>query len=359
MKKILLRLLLSIVILFVLFAAYFVVMVRQDRQAMELKDFYVSRYNASTPVLLPSLFIHGQRFYIKMRTQHGDTLLAFGDSGGGISMMNPNAIDKYGMQAKVKTGLLRGIMPLHYVAFADAVADRSIPEPVLLRDKILRHPFARVTESFLLVPPLDDELKLITKVMAFDIFLGQNFFMGKAWTIDYVRQQIWENTPLAASDAGKPGVQRIGLRRNNNGDAVYGHCSMFIEVDGQIIEVLFDSGASIILSDDGKKALNTTDATIGGSFIAKSIFDKWHHDHPEWKYYPHADVKQDVIEVPKITIGGNEVGPVLFACRPDKVWSEDMLGTMDKVVKGAIGGSALQYLKVTVDYNSALIKFEK
>ncbi|WP_262897073.1 hypothetical protein [Flagellimonas aurea] len=31
---------------------------------------------------------------------------------------------------------------------------------------------------------------------------------------------------------------------------------------------------------------------------------------------------------------------------------------MDKIVKGAIGGSLLKHFKVTIDYNSQLIKFD-
>lgn len=69
-------------------------------------------------------------------------------------------------------------------------------------------------------------------------------------------------------------------------------------------------------------------------------------------------MSRDVIEVPVVKIGGFEVGPVLFAKRPDNEWSEGMIATMDKVVKGAIGGSAFKYMKVNIDYNSELVKFE-
>lgn len=50
---------------------------------------------------------------------------------------------------------------------------------------------------------------------------------------------------------------------------------------------------------------------------------------------------------------------MLSSKRPDRNWPEGMIHSMDKVVKGAVGGSALQYFKVVVDYNSELIKFEK
>ena len=105
--------------------------------------------------------------------------------------------------------------------------------------------------------------------------------------------------------------------------------------------------------------MNTDVLTIGGSFIAASIFDKWRKEHPEWKYYKEADKNRDVIEVPIVKIGDIEVGPVLFSKRRDEDWSKGMIKTMDKIVKGAIGGSAFKYLKVTIDYNSELIKFEQ
>ena len=67
----------------------------------------------------------------------------------------------------------------------------------------------------------------------------------------------------------------------------------------------------------------------------------------------------DIIEVPKVKIGSYEVGPVLFSQRPDENWSQGMIATMDKVVQGAIGGSVLKYFKVTIDYNSELIRYER
>ncbi|MEO6190958.1 MAG: hypothetical protein ABIO44_11935, partial [Saprospiraceae bacterium] len=248
----------------------------------------------------------------------------------------------------------------HYILFKDLVNDNNFPQPYPLRGFIIRHPFSRVTEPYLLIPPMEDEMKLITQSMPdMEAFLGQNIFMGKAWTIDYIHQNILVNTPLTEQDKNNPNVQKIGFKKNSNYENMFGHPSMFIEVNGEIIEVLFDTGATIVLSDDGKLELKTNAKTIGGSFIAASIFDKWRNEHPEWKYYPKADMKNDMIEVPIVKIGSNEIGPVLFAKRQDENWSNGMINSMDKVVKGAIGGSGLKYLKVTIDYNAELIKFEK
>jgi len=362
MKKFLKILLLVIGILVVLGACYFFLIKKLDEKTADTKAFYSSYYDAGTPFLLSTQFIRGQRFYIKIVAPKGDTLLAVGDSGGGTSMILPGTIDRLRLQNKVKGALYKGVMPVKYIPFSEVVNDHHIPPPVSLRNMIIRRFFSRVTEPVLFVPPLDGELKFMMESIRFDIFLGQNFFMGKAWTFDYIHQQIWVNTPLPASEAGKPNVQKIGFKKNGNNENVFGHGSMQIEVNGEVIDVLFDTGASMPLTEAGKKALHTNEKTIAGSFIARSIFDKWRKEHPDWKYYEKADRLgggSDVIEVPVIKIGGYEVGPVLFAKRPDEAWSENMISTMDKVVKGAIGGSALQYFKVTVDYNSELIKFEK
>ena len=65
-----------------------------------------------------------------------------------------------------------------------------------------------------------------------------------------------------------------------------------------------------------------------------------------------------MIEVPEIIVAGQNVGPVLFSKRPDRVWSQWMIHSMDKVVLGVLGGSALQYFRVTIDYSTELIRFE-
>ncbi len=355
-KKTIKRSFLTLGILFVMFAGYFFLIRKLDNDAVRSKNFGLSTYANTLPTMLPSLFMEGARFYLKIATTSGDTVLAFGDTGGGISMILQETIDKLKLQSCVKTGLIKGIMPMKYIRFGDVVRDGCIPPPVQASQLILRRLTGRVNEPYFIVPKEDEELKLMKKVMPFEIFLAQHFFMGKAWTIDYIKQQIWVNTPLKSADAG---VQPLGFKKDAAGKKLFGHPSMTIEVDGILIDVLFDSGATMVLSEDGKKALGTDKKTIAGSFIAASVFDKWRKSHPEWKYYPKADLNNDVIEVPNVKLGSYTAGPVLFAKRPDAAWSEGMIGSMDKVVKGAIGGSALRYFKVMIDYNSELIKFER
>jgi len=207
---------------------------------------------------------------------------------------------------------------------------------------------------------MDRDLQFMTESMpAMEVFLGQNFFVGKAWTFDYLRQEIWVHTPLGEADASDPDVQPLGFKKNQHGAKLFGHPSMTIEIDGEPIDVLFDTGATMVLSDAGRASLGTDERTLGASFIAASLLRKWRAAHPDWRHHPGADLAGDVIEVPSVKVGGHVVGPVRFAARPDENWSHGMIASMDRVVRGAVGGTLLKHFRVTADYNSERIRFRR
>ena len=53
-------------------------------------------------------------------------------------------------------------------------------------------------------------------------------------------------------------------------------------------------------------------------------------------------------------MAGYTVGPVWFTRRPDPSFHQFMSQYMDKQVEGALGGSALKFFRVTVDYPNAV-----
>ena len=361
MKRILKAIALILGCLILLLVAYYFTIRQLDKQILLGTDT-IEQVESSqeSPYLIPSSFLDGERFYVKIPIGKGETMLGFCDTGGGICMIFPNTKNRGNLASKIKTGLLKGVMPMEYILFSDIVEDSLFPKPQPMRNFVVRNPFRSIEKPYLIIPPMEKELEMIIEVQPeMEAFMGQGFFMGKSWTFDYPRQEVWVNTPISPNQISNPNVQKIGFKKDENNVKVFGHPSMVIKVEGEIIDVLFDTGATIVLSEDGKKQFNTDKKTLGGSFIAASIFDKWRIDHPHWKYYPSADLAGDIIEVPIVKIGEYEVGPVLFARRPDKNWSEGMIHSMDKIVKGAIGGSALKELKVTIDYNSELILFER
>ena len=74
-----------------------------------------------------------------------------------------------------------------------------------------------------------------------------------------------------------------------------------------------------------------------------------------------ADAQEalSIIQVPRVSGGGWEVGPVWFTRRPDRAFHEYMSQWMDRRVEGALGGSALSFFRVTVDYPGAAAIFER
>jgi hypothetical protein len=66
-----------------------------------------------------------------------------------------------------------------------------------------------------------------------------------------------------------------------------------------------------------------------------------------------------LIEVPELVIGGHKVGPVWFTVQPDIGFQAVMKPLMDQPIVGALGGSALHYFRLTVDWPNAIAIFER
>lgn len=361
MKKKLIYFALSILSFVLIYVVYFLSIKQLDKEIKEDASMLSSVKNDWKPnLILPALFIDGERFYFKLPLANNDTILAFGDTGGGISFLSPKVIGKGDINSNLKRGIAKAMMPLRYILFQDLVKDKNYPAPSFQPNFIIRNPFKAVTSPVMMIPTMNNDIKLMLDVQPeMEAFLGQSFFMGHSWTIDYPNEIIMVNTPIKDSSVHDAYVQKLGFKKNTKQVKIYGHPSMKVVIEGDTIDVLFDTGATIVLSEEGKRMLKTTKKTLGGSFIAASLYNKWRKEHPEWKYYSKADLAGDMIEVPTVTISGHKIGPVLFAVRKDEVWSSGMIASMDKVVKGAIGGSALKYFKVTIDYNAELVRFEK
>ena len=90
---------------------------------------------------------------------------------------------------------------------------------------------------------------------------------------------------------------------------------------------------------------------------------KSEHEHRGWKIRITGNTAgagwSAMIEVPKLSVGGYEVGPVWFTVRPDKNFDQGVSQWMDKNVHGALGGSAFKFFRITVDYPNATAYFEK
>ena len=191
--------------------------------------------------------------------------------------------------------------------------------------------------------------------------LGQRWFAGGVWTFDYPGHKLLlSNSPFQPNE--QQAAHRIplgfptwlGIRTGN-------HPRFAVTIDGQAVESLFDTGATIRLTmealthlGDGRPSERAT------SFVAASLFDRWHKVHPQWRLFEQAEqgTGLPIIEVPAIHVAGFEVGPAWFTRRPDSnhQW---MSSFMDQPIVASIGGNVLRHFVVSVDYPRAVAYFER
>ncbi|HSK75211.1 MAG TPA: hypothetical protein VLQ45_02040, partial [Thermoanaerobaculia bacterium] len=155
----------------------------------------------------------------------------------------------------------------------------------------------------------------------------------------------------------------LGFQTGPNGKRTSHFPRIPVKIDGETLDLLFDTGATTTLTPEALAALGDgRPASRAASFITASVFARWRERHPAWKVVEKADAMtkgEAMIEVPAVEIGGYTVGPVWFTRRADRNFHEYMSQWMDRRIEGALGGSALQYLRVTVDYPGAVAVFEK
>ncbi len=306
--------------------------------------------------IVPTYFDDGDRIYFLLPTLKNDTIKAYADTGGGWSMMYPWAIERQELKEQLLTDSTSGRSFL----FAEKVFKHSIYHPLLTeQDKKLSK------KPFFIVPPKQMVLSKGIELLQEDAFLGQYFFIKHSWKFDYKNQTvtILKNPAL---DINHSNTHEIGFKKDANGNKLFGHASLNIGIAGDTIPVLFDTGAMFHLSKTAQQTLGRK-KRIGGSFIASSIVSKWKKDHPDWEVITGGDQvivngtihSADMIKVPEIQIGDVHIGPVWFSERPDIVWSKGMIKTMNTAVQGALGGSALKYVSVTIDYPNELINVKK
>lgn len=300
---------------------------------------------------LPSTLIDG-RFYLKIPTLSGDTMLGFCDTGGGYTAIYPTTINRLKLHNQIAQVSIEG-RAFNYIRARDIYTEGPIPFPQV-------NPYYQTYLSTAFFEVSDDpDSKAFVRYVPHDVFLGQFFFINHAWTFDYRAGTISLNAGLSANPTNE-NVLELSFKKDRSGHKRNGHPRLRIRVEGRPIDVLFDTGASLLLSEGGKTHLGTSKPSVGGSFITKTIFDQWHQRYPDWRVIEGGELTgADLIEVPQVQVGNLVAGPVWFAKRADQVWSKAMMGSMDRAVQGAIGGSFLQYFTVQIDYNRELIKFEK
>lgn len=191
--------------------------------------------------------------------------------------------------------------------------------------------------------------------------LGAFWFQDRVWTIDYVNREFFLHTqpqPEVRPNSSLP----LNFQVDSTGQRTSHFPRIDVEIDGQTLPLLLDTGAMIFLTKRAQNYLaDSLPPLRATSFIAASIFEQWRSNHPDWEVIEQADSlvgSEPMIRVPYMKIAGYSVGPVWFTRRPDANFHEYMSQWMDETVEGALGGSALQYFIVILSYPGAYAVFE-
>ena len=276
------------------------------------------------------------RYFLSAVTESGDSVLFYTDTGGGLFIYK---------HAAERLNLLPGDggESIEFPRFKHGV---EIPSPLATEGKIFVFPKPEKG------PPLE-----------FDAMLGQQWFADRIWTFDYPgkRLLVWDKSPKNVK-ADARHVVTLGFKTDDGGKRVLHFPRIQAEIDGEVLEMLFDTGATTFLTEAALTSLGDKRASArAASFISSSRFEKWRHRHPDWRVIEAAEIGsgQAMIEARDIRIAGFKVERAWFTRRPDKNFHEYMSSFMDKRVDGAIGGTVLNHFKVTVDYPRAIAVFEK
>jgi hypothetical protein len=283
------------------------------------------------------------RFFVTPVTQKGEPLRLFTDSGGGLFLLAAT-VKRLGLpERSVKAGRER-VERTKLPAFRP---EASIPPPL-------------ENAGGLFVLPAAQEKGLPE---AMDGLLGQAWFARRVWTWDYPGRRLLWHPNGALPPVAPSHLVTLGFQTGKSGKRRANFPRLAATVDGETLDLLFDTGATASLTPEALAKLGDQGpAQRGTCFIAAVHFDAWRQKHPDWRVIDNADLGgkgEAMIEVPAVTVAGYTVGPVWFTRRPDKNFHQFMSQFMDRQVEGALGGSALRFFRITVDYPHAVAAFER
>jgi len=293
----------------------------------------------SGTVELPTQFAEN-RIVVTPRLRTGEQLTLLTDSGGGL-FLTVAAVQRLGFEVTQRPGpddLEQDVATLPPFA-----ADATIP----------------LIEEFGRTLPVSEE-SLAQEGERIDGLLGQKWFAERVWTFDYPARKLLQHI---GDDANLPEGQPVtlGFATDSSGRRWANFPRISVKIDGVIHDLLFDTGATVRLTDSpGPDLADAAPGCRGTCFIGHDIFNRWRRRHPDWRVIPGADANLNgapMIEVPSVTLAGREAGPVWFVERPNWNFHHWMSQWMDRRIDGALGGSALQYFRVTVLYPRALALF--
>ncbi len=289
----------------------------------------------SLPYVLPGTMEH-HRFYVETRAPSGAAIRLLTDTGGGMNLMASGA-EKLGIA---------------YDTPADPYQQpaRMTPWPAYAGPWIPR-PKSATDDLQLPVMAIADKNQ--------DGMLGAAWHADRTWEWDYRKgtMRLLPDGALPSVDASH--VVALGFQEQD-GKRTSNFPRIPVRIDGEPLQLLFDTGATFRLSETAARTLG--DPAVrerAGSFITRSVIERWHARHPDWPWIEQGDSGLPMIQVPSVEVAGYVTGPVWFSGRPDDNFHKWMAQWMDRPIDGALGGSAFAGFRITVDYPAAKATFER
>lgn len=301
------------------------------------------------PIILPADFVDN-RIIVRPKTKSSVTLNFLTDTGGGL-LITPEGVKKANLHV--------------YKEIIDDEEKQIVEWPEFLKDQWIPPLLIQGTKGKLnILDTSQGEGRFVQHLFQDDVngLLGQAWFANRKWTFDYLTKRMSYHGGLDLVKLNEHEYVELGFQKNQQGIRTNNFPRIQAAIDGEVIDFLFDTGATLQLSEEGFYELNDNGSRIRGtSFISEDRFNKWRNRHPEWRIIETAeqDTGFPIIEVPEISVAGYQVGPVWFTFRYNSSFHQYMSQWMDKKIEGALGGSALQYFKITVDYPRGLALFEQ
>lgn len=277
--------------------------------------------------VLPVRFVEGL-VYAEPETVTGVRLKLLVDTGGGL-FLTAQCAQRCGLSPVTLPGGRRARLP--------ALGSEWIPEP---------------TGGEKWMPIVD---------LPGDGMLGQRWFAGGVWTIDYPAQKlILHHTPFTPSTEMEKHVAPLGFRREY-GLRTSNHPRLQVTISGNPVEALLDTGATVWLSAGARRiAGDNRPSERATSFVSADLFGRWQESHPDWRVIEKGCEKsgESMIEVPELEVAGLSAGPVWFTRRGNTNY-EWMSSFMDRPILASIGGNFLEHFRITLDYPAARAYFVK
>lgn len=305
-----------------------------------LAAFALSSFEVLAAEILPAQFEHN-RVFVSATAPDGEEVLFYTDTGGGFNAVTESVTAGYSLAHRGSVESENGELELvHFPAFLE---ESGIPSPAPDRW-------------------LDGNLAVVSSErLEADGLLGSRWFAGKIWVFDYPGEKLsrLSTLDLPADFEEIP----LGFRADDAGVRDLNFPRVTIQIDGEPLDVLLDTGATALLTESSAAEYGLSPGTrVGTSYIVRSKYERWRARHPDWKVVMDGEAvtghAMPMIEVPEVTIGRISVGPVWFSVRPDETFLNWMSQMVDKEIVGAVGGSMLQYLRMVVDYPAAKAYFQ-